>query len=130
VTEGLVEFLLVRIAEEEGPARQWLAPEPDSMGDPAGWQDWHDARAKSWHTADCGWKVGEGLAEDCFCGVPARVLVDCETRRRIVSEYRETRDEAPMGARYDGQLEALERVIELLALPYADHPDYQEQWRP
>ncbi|MGH9252637.1 MAG: DUF6221 family protein [Acidimicrobiales bacterium] len=44
---------------------------------------------------------------------PARVSADVEAKRRImkVAEF---------------ELD----ILELLALPYADHPDYDEAWRP
>ena len=47
-----------------------------------------------------------------------RVLADCEAKRRIVEV-----------ATAHGTLQSIE-ILSLLALPYADHPDYQEDWRP
>lgn len=44
----------------------------------------------------------------------ARALADVEAKRRIVRECRRA-----------GFL----RVLRLLAMPYADHPDYDERWR-
>ena len=47
----------------------------------------------------------------------ARVLAECEAKRLIVQ-------------RVDGsELEDLP-LLGYLALPYAEHPDYQPQWRP
>jgi hypothetical protein len=58
---------------------------------------------------------------------PARVLAEVEAKRRIVE----------MGASYVPELEhgdngewALDATLRLLALPYADHPDYRQEWRP
>ena len=72
---------------------------------------------------------------------PARVRADCASRRRIVLACRESRpDTHLLGARPHGlgdfplsphdqhQLAAL--TLALLALPYADHRDYREEWRP
>lgn len=42
-----------------------------------------------------------------------RLLIDCEARRRIVS------NESTPG-----------HILGLLALPYANHPDYRAEWRP
>lgn len=56
-----------------------------------------------------------------------RLLAECEAKRRIIeivawseSEYYEA-DAAGPGDR---------RVLQVLALPYSDHPDYNEAWRP
>ncbi len=43
---------------------------------------------------------------------PDRVLTECEAKRRIITNWG-----------FPGALRAL-------ALPYADHPDYREEWRP
>ena len=72
---------------------------------------------------------------------PARVRADCTARRRIVLACRESRpDTHLLGARPQGlgdfplsphdqhQLAAL--TLALLALPYAGHRDYREEWRP
>jgi hypothetical protein len=53
-----------------------------------------------------------------------RVLTDCEANRALILELdRMERDE--MG--WDG-VEA--KVMGYLALAYAEHPDYREEWRP
>ena len=72
---------------------------------------------------------------------PARVHAECSAKRRIVLACRESRpDSGFLGARPPGmgdfplsphdqhQLAAL--TLALLALPYADHRDYREEWRP
>jgi hypothetical protein len=78
---------------------------------------------------------------------PARVLAECEAKRRVVEAYRQEQarrdayeaDEAR--AVEDDQKAALRRstaarcrgleiAVELLALPYAIHPDYRDEWRP
>jgi hypothetical protein len=57
----------------------------------------------------------------------ARVLADCEVKRRIVT------DDAYTGGPYDaaavnGYFDGHEHVLRLLAMPYADHPDYDPTW--
>lgn len=47
---------------------------------------------------------------------PARVLAECEAKRRIMTMDFE---------RYGEQVE----LLYMLALPYAGHPDYEEAWR-
>ncbi|MGY1743627.1 MULTISPECIES: DUF6221 family protein [unclassified Blastococcus] len=116
----LDEFLLARIAEDKRVATQAAA------GWPAG-------------------GPGEGLPaaarEHVARHDPEAVLADCAARWRLVLACRELRPElAFVGARQRGladfpvppadshQLAAL--ALALLALPYADHPDYRREWRP
>lgn len=61
-----------------------------------------------------------------------RIVAECGARRRIVELHdgvlkRElaARDASALGADLmHGD------VLRLLALPYADHPDYRQEWRP
>ena len=55
---------------------------------------------------------------------PARVLAECEAKRRIIElcgGWVPDRDVSPLAADY---------ILGLLAVPYAGHPDYDEEWRP
>ncbi|WP_329424024.1 DUF6221 family protein [Streptomyces sp. NBC_01268] len=56
-------------------------------------------------------------------------LVDIDAKRRIVAylvgELEDSGGDNPWW--YDDKLTP---VLRLLALPYADHPDYDEAWRP
>ncbi|MFJ9573587.1 DUF6221 family protein [Streptomyces bacillaris] len=83
---------------------------------------------------------------------PARVLREVEAKRKIVDEYEQSRamgkataanyvawanneslphPEADEGtAEKKKQESGLGRALCLLALPYADHTDYQDAWRP
>ena len=118
----LTEFLLARIAEDE----EWV-------------------RHPDWCRA---------VADDqaCDCDGPARVLAECEAKRQIVESYlaersrrdiyqsAESRAVEDDGTDLMGQAQArrasaarcrgLEIAVEALALPYADHPDYDEEWKP
>jgi hypothetical protein len=59
---------------------------------------------------------------------PHRILAECEAKRRIVELHRIGYD--PCDA-HDASFESIPcETLELLALPYADHPDYREAWRP
>jgi HEAT repeat protein len=49
----------------------------------------------------------------------ARVLAECEAKRRIVERVSDV-----AWATYSVR----DVVLELLALPYADHPDYRKEW--
>lgn len=60
---------------------------------------------------------------DCNCGVPDRVLAECEAIRRIVQSF-------PVGPESIGEWdEAAWTVLTTLAQPYADHADFRDEWR-
>ena len=123
----LDEFLLARIAEDERLATaaatgQGSDDPPDDVPP--------DTAPRSRH-------AGEHVSPF----EPARVRADCASRRRIVLACRESRpDTHLLGARPEGlgdfplsphdqhQLAAL--TLALLALPYAGHRDYRQEWRP
>ncbi len=119
---NLDEFLLARIAEDKRIAV--------------------DAAAGSGKEV---WTVDEAVehlvAEHVARHDPARVLLECSAKRRTVLACRDSGpDMAFLGARPPGmadfpltprnahQLAAL--TLALLAMPYADHPDYHAEWRP
>ena len=59
---------------------------------------------------------------------PDRVLADCEAKRQLVEDWQ-------MHAQQEGpEARTVARVLLsalcVLAVPYADHPDYDESWRP
>lgn len=134
-TLTLTDFLLARIAEDEAVARE---VDPDAWG--------YDVTANREAWAD-GDRVSVGVG---------RVLAECEAKRRIVELHTPGSwtaiagvgdvstcptcaylwdEDFPRhpGVTTDGEL-AEERypcsTLQLLALPYADHPDYDEAWRP
>jgi hypothetical protein len=83
-----------------------------------------------------GWE--EYLACDRFSRQRAK---DIEAKRRIIERYvgiqgyaardydSESTDEEAR-VRRGGYLHALEVVLEAIAAIYADHPDYQQEWKP
>lgn len=118
----LTEFLLARIAEDEADAREadsgrWL---PEDKGITFEWDadDWHDDETQARLRADT--RANQNHIANWH---PARVLAECEAKRRIVE----------MHQRWDGDPNdygQTEHVLRFLALPYSDHPDYDEAWRP
>ncbi|MDK0520377.1 DUF6221 family protein [Streptomyces sp. ML-6] len=63
---------------------------------------------------------------------PARVLREVDAKRKLVDQYAEAADndvDEPYEYAY-GWANGLGVAARLLALPYADHPDYREEWRP
>ena len=100
----LTEFLLARIAEDQADAE--LAIRNQEPGEPWG----------------CDTVPGEGLQLARWS--PARVLAECEAKRQIVN-----RSKMLTAATYASGI-AFAEILTLLALPYTDHPDYDEEWRP
>lgn len=108
----ITEFLLARIAEDERRASS-----PD-----AAW---------SMHWPECDFP-GD-IPGSCTCNLTARVLAECEAKRRIVDECRSaahwaTQSDCDAPASYLMVAGVLEGAVRNLALPYADHPDYDPAW--
>jgi len=68
---------------------------------------------------------------------PARVLAEVEAKRRIIDECAYWIDKINSSAtdkypypNLPERGEVVLPVLTLLALPYADHPDYRDTWRP
>lgn len=70
-------------------------------------------------------------------GCRERTVADCEAKRRIVDAHvriltspLDGPTHAPNGYCADDLCDWPCRTLRLLALPYADHPDYRDEWRP
>jgi hypothetical protein len=164
-TLTLAEFLLARIAEDEAAARAAIDPDrpgthwrwvmdatdtPVADGHLQGAQD--DGESVSLRTVEeyptrNGWSLphfvvqsgevhgagGEHIAR----WDPARVLAECEAKRRIIAEVAAAIDsldsqiadllDAPP---FTTDFETSDLLLRLLALPYAGHEDYRAEWRP
>lgn len=124
----LVEFLRARLDDDEAVARDASSGE------------WRREGINSVVDADGRLVIyGDGpapttdQAEHIARHDPARVLAEVETKRLIVEEYRQAEELALRDhneAGLNAWAGALERVVLLLALPYAHHPDYNSEWRP
>jgi hypothetical protein len=108
----LTEFLLARIAEDEAAAN---AAHRESMRGHAGPGF---ARSRVAWAAQAEGVRGSALIERF---TPARVLAECEAKRRVVEHCDFDHLALSVGDPY---------VLQLLALPYADHPDYRDDWKP
>lgn len=132
---SLSDFLLARIAEDEAVARAVVATDYSK----GRWQ-WESNRLDPYRSALVNdrdavvlpskhddvypsWMVADHIARHD----PARVLAECEAKRRIVEEVYPAL-ELEFGGAYRGEPATL--LLQLLALPYADHPDFREEWRP
>ena len=142
MTLTLTDFLLARIAEDEAAARLCaeMFPSPWDVAD-RGWRvriyaadipdegdhaDPGDKRAPvvmevepDRNLDDPRWlseRVEHVRRHD-----PARVLAECAAKRLILRIWFESEF---------CERDVMNDVIDALALPYADHPDYREEWRP
>jgi hypothetical protein len=103
----LAEFLLARIAYDEHGARMLRDASDDlSMVE---------------------LRLGHRIVE--------RVLAECEAKRRIVHEFdrlgsMDADGQADGGAAAMAIMDGLEVAMRALALPYADHEDYRQEWKP
>jgi hypothetical protein len=62
---------------------------------------------------------------------PARVLAETEAKRQLVEKYAKVAVNDIDEVEYaHGYANALGEAMRLMALPYADHPDYNQAWRP
>lgn len=120
----LTEFLLARIAEDE----KWaLKAKGDRAGRWASWnRSWDDSPNRD--LAADGMRVATlpmWLDEHVARHDPARVLAECEAKRRIVGLHPEILTICQGCAAETFPC----RTLLTLALPYADHPDFQDEWR-
>jgi hypothetical protein len=108
----LSEFLLARIAEDQG-----VAARPHES-----------VRAERVRDLDrVEYDESSGYAR---LGI-GRVLAECEAKRRIVAEWVAADNSAGSYPGTDAGIEmGLARAVDFLAAVYADHPDYDEVWRP
>jgi hypothetical protein len=110
----LTEFLLARIAEDEaiwgGVSKR--TPTTDLALAAGNWPD----------------------GESAILLTTNRHAAECDTKRRIVSLHSRSEglyDQGVLIECLEGCIGAYPcKTLRLLALPYADHPDYLPEWRP
>lgn len=122
----LTEFLLARIAEDEAVAQdaaKYLRP-----------GDYIDITLSMYDQ-----ESGESHSKRIRPWQPERVLAECEAKCRIVEQAEEaTADHEAVALDMSGDdaksfhahSDPGETILRLLAQPYADHPDYRDEWRP
>jgi hypothetical protein len=121
-TLTLADFLLARIAEDEEAAKEENSLFLRNHGPGALLREL-DGYGLHWMTSSV--------------TTAAHVLAESEAKRRLIAFAEGT--VASMDLQIQGEWgsgpilpehdEAL-RMLRILALPYADHPDYREEWRP
>ena len=73
------------------------------------------------------------VIEHVWRNAPDYALDDIESKRRIVELYAEHSEYDDPGTSYEhatGRICGLGEAVRLLAIPFAAHPDYREEWRP
>lgn len=127
----LVEFLRARLARDEQIARAcsgapWQTSASGTIHtvpeDPPGGEPAYVATAEN-----------EAYAEHMARHDPSRTLAEVAARRQIIDDYEKHSWILDQGHRTP-ELEAAqavrETVLRCLALPYASHPAYRDDWRP
>jgi Family of unknown function (DUF6221) len=136
---NLTEFLLARIAEDEAVARAAVGTAVFAR-QTGNWSfetvnDQYGPIPIVFAVTDTGAKTQvanlEGAWEREERGAhiarhdPACVLAECEAKRRIVALATELAEWDEMGS---STAEEGDAILAALALPYADHQDYQQEW--
>jgi hypothetical protein len=109
----LVEFLLARIAEDEDAAQAAFSGQMDPEN---GWGI--DGRAVTPHVGVIHEEVQRLHVAKWN---PARVLAECEAKRRIVELLDDNLQEP-------GYYQAVDYAMGYLAAAYADHPAFHPDW--
>lgn len=132
--DDLIAFVRARLDEREAlaiaakkfhPTPWRLDPDVETTMDTGRWVA--DANADGVLVAN-----GDAPAKFYAAIDPAYVLADVAAKRQIIAlSIAATRQfQAKDSAFAQGASFALYRTVKILALPYADHPDYQGSWRP
>ena len=131
----LTDFILARIAEDEAAVCAWDsdgAAQVASMwtGLEPGYATVASGRPASGWFAD-GREVEDARHVEVLYN-PARVLAECEAKRAIVQGWGQFLAGAPEWAEREmpSVLRMARMTLHALALPYADHPDYRQEWKP
>jgi hypothetical protein len=146
--DDLVQFLRDRLGEDERAARLMAEfyPTPWETSD-RGWMARVMADAPTFREVVRleQWQQEPGSEEESWLGDiidhvarhdPARVLAEVDVKRRVLAEVVPAMDDMQEGLAFEyGSVgppkNLLSRdLLKLLALPYAGHPDYREEWRP
>lgn len=137
VQPDLAAFLLACIEDDE---RQAKACAEDPLGyDPV--LSWRVGGEESIYVDDTnlpvavgpwGGGIREQHAEHIAAWDPVRVLVECDTKRRIIELAAKTKTwtDGAAGATAGYAAAVVSDTWKFLALPYADRPGYREEWRP
>lgn len=141
----LVAFLHARLDEDELMARAATPKVADPRMEPGVWEHVGETRIEGYLlTIFPGGGHDEADAEHIARHDPARVLAEVEAKRRIVELHGRAVLRAGGGAQYFATQTVCRsceppqqllgaawpcETLRLLALPYASHPAFKEEWR-
>ena len=121
----LTDFLLARIEEDEAVAREAVNLS-SGIGVTREW-----AWVRFWGSSE---RPQMPSSSSFYAGAPtpARVLAECEAKRAIVQGWGQFLAGAPEWAEREmpSVLRMARMTLHALALPYADHPDCRQEWKP
>lgn len=135
VTEqALSAFLLARIAEDEAVARScefprwlsWIEGRDGLAGDSGLFL--YAAHSTSRTADEEVWGFADAEQDHAARWDPARVLAECEARR-IEVRFLSDLDTHRLRDTTNGLSSIAYSVLCRMAHPYADHPDFREDWR-
>jgi hypothetical protein len=131
MTADLVQFLRSRLDEDEAVAQGATGSEWGDVDPQQPYVIWDvQAREKNRTLLTVGRLATAERAEDrahIARHDPARVLCEVAAKRRIVDHLASELSATDTPWWYDDRLTP---ALKALALPYADHPDYRDEWRP
>lgn len=122
----LTEFLLARITEDESKARHAAHLYGRPPGIPGG-ATYHELAYPRGHLPVVAYAHASRWE-------PARVLAECEARRKIIELHALSGDScSTCGDGHDGYGDLYQRypceTLRALALPYANRPGWREDWK-
>jgi len=133
-TVTLSEFLIARIAEDEAAA-QGASPGPWRLN-----AEGYEVLAVDDVTAAEAHALSGERQQNTAAHIarydPTRVQAECEAKRRIVQIHTSTSEEVDHGLRSGEKYWTTNSepavpcsTLMALALPYAEHPDFRDEWR-
>jgi len=111
MTDDLITWLRAQLDEDERIVRLNLGDK--GLGDNGSFPDYQTYSGDDINAA----------SDFLFNFRPPRMLAEVQAKRQILDEY-----ESPDN--HGGYADAMGFVVTLLALPFADRPGYQDEWRP
>lgn len=134
--DDLIAFLKDRLDEDEKLARAAIKGGLPDLGTPGRWNTYLEGGDDGWAIEDDSTGLAPGIIGDKSIAdhithhAPFRVLADIDAKRQIVAlslaAGRNAHDADSAFAQ--GSAYTAGRAVQMLLLPYADHPDYQARW--
>lgn len=115
----IIDFLKARIAEDELQAQQVAELIPGGVYWKAFLMEAWAAHSEGGSAVDSAFKYMRKLSPD-------HILAECEAKRKIVDHY----ERIASGSGIPGDHQHTEKLLFILAEPYAAHHEYRKEWRP